>query len=167
MILNFVCRNQVLVFVLSFSFTLTACSGTVQLTPTIAPTSTALPTSTPLPEIDLDMDLPEGDPESGFDVATSHRCQGCHNPIYDSGGPFLQPTDSLTGMLERGKLRIASSEYTGNATTNQGYTIESIFFPQAYIVPGEWEKEMAPYNPAGFTDQELADLLAWITSLEK
>ena len=164
--LSFISRNQVLVAVLSVSFILTACGGTEQLTPTITPAPTALPTSTPLPGFDLDIDLPEGNPESGFDVATSHRCQGCHNPIYDSGGPFLQPTNSLPGMLERGELRIASPEYTGKATTNQGYIIESIFFPRAYIVPGEWEKEMAPYNPAGFTDQELADLLAWITSLE-
>ena len=164
--LGFIDRNHMLVFVLSISFILTACSGTEQLTPTMTPSPTALPTSTPLPGISLDMDLPDGDPEPGFDVATSQRCQGCHNPIYDSGGPFLRPTENLPGMLERGKLRIASPEYTGKATTNQGYIIESIFFPEAYLIPGDWEKEMVPYNPASFSDQELADLLAWITALE-
>jgi hypothetical protein len=44
--------------------------------------------------------------------------------------------------------------------------IESVFLPEAYIVPGEWEKPMPTYFHQVMTDQELADILAWITTLK-
>ena len=100
---NFIGRNLVVVYVISISLILSACGGITHPAPTMTALATAPPTSTSLPEINLEMELPEGDPDSGSDVAISQRCQGCHNPIYDSGGPFLQPTEKMPGMVERGE----------------------------------------------------------------
>lgn len=132
--------------------------------PTVA--STTPPTSTKVPVINLDMDLPEGDAEAGYDIAIAQRCHGCHNPTDPTGGPSLESTENMPVMGERGELRIASADYTGNATTNQEYILESIFHPQIYVVPGEWSKEMSPYNPDFFSEKDLADLIAWLNSLE-
>jgi len=44
--------------------------------------------------------------------------------------------------------------------------IELVFLPEAYIVPGEWKEPMPTYYRQIMSDQELADILAWIGTLE-
>jgi hypothetical protein len=145
---------------------ITACSSIVP-TSTPTPTLTPLPTSTPFPEIDLNIELPEGDAESGYLIAIRYRCHGCHaNELHPTSGPRFATDAEMPFILERGEMRIALSEYEGKATTNQEYMIESIFLPEVYIAPGKWEKTMPTHFHQIMTDQELADILAWIATLE-
>jgi hypothetical protein len=140
-------------------------TATMTNSPTPEPTIT--PTSTPLPEIDLNIELPEGDPESGYLKAIRYRCHGCHaNELHPTSGPRFATDAEIPFILERGTMRIALPEYEGRATTDQEYMIESIFQPEAYIVPGEWEESMPTHFHQIMTDQELADILAWIATLK-
>lgn len=158
---NFRYLPLVVVFLL-----ITAC-GSIVPTPTPTPTHPPTPTSTPFPEIDLDMELPEGDAEKGFETAHLEDCRYCHfNEIHPSAGPRFTSNAEMPFILERGSMRIASPEYGGRATTDYEYVIESIFLPEAYIVPGEWEKIMPLSYHQRLTDQELADILAWMATLK-
>jgi len=125
-----------------------------------------VPTSTPLPEIDLDIELPEGDAQKGFTTAVRYSCHGCHaNELHPTSGPRFATDAEMPFILERGTMRIALSEYEGRATTNYEYMIESIFQPEAYIVPGDWKEPMPTTFQQRMSDQELADILAWIATL--
>jgi len=132
-----------------------------------APTMTPQPTSTPFPEIDLNIDLPEGDPEKGYLTAIQRGCFNCHtNENHPERAPRFTAFDDLPNIFERGEVRIADPNYEGRATTNWEYIIESIYIPEIYLVPGVWEETMTAnfYNP--ITDEELADIVAWMKTLE-
>jgi len=155
--------------VLTSSFIFAACGQSAQPveTSTLIPTLTPMPTSTPLPEIDLDIELPEGDAQKGFTTAIRYSCHGCHvNEAHPDSGPRFATEGEMPFILERGTIRIALPDYEGRATTDREYMIESVFLPEAYIVPGEWEKTMPTYFHQVMTDQELADILAWIETLK-
>jgi hypothetical protein len=142
-------------------------TATMTNSPTPEPTITPIPTSTPLPDIDLDMELPEGDAEAGYLIALRYRCHGCHeNESHPDYGPRFSVDSELPFILERGTMRIKAPDYEGKATTNQEYMIESIFLAEAYIVPGEWEEPMPTTFQQRMSDQELADILAWIATLK-
>ena len=123
------------------------------------------PTPSPTPDIDLAMEMPEGDALRGRNAAVRYRCYGCHveSPTY---GPQFAASEDLPQILERGELRISDSTYEGRATTNMEYIIESIFFPQAYVILGEWEEEMPTTFPLRITDAELANIIAWMGTVE-
>jgi hypothetical protein len=126
---------------------------------------TPQPTATPFPEIELNMELPDGDPEKGYLTAVRYRCYGCH--VEDAEyGPLFAASDELPNILERGEVRIADPEYQGRAASNYEYFIESILLPEAYFVAGEWPEAMSIYNISIIEDQELADILAWMETLE-
>ena len=131
-------------------------------TMTLPPTSP--PEPTPLPEIDLNMELPEGDPARGRGRALSFGCMGCHQDA--TYAPVFEAAEGLPSMAERGEMRIADPAYEGQATTNREYILESILLPQVYIVPGEWGDPMPTTYAARMTDQELAQILAWLETLE-
>lgn len=134
-------------------------------TQTAEPTLTLTPASTPLPEIDLAIELPEGDPEAGYTRAIRYTCYGCHvNELHLTSGPRFAATAELPFVLDRGEMRIALPDYEGQATTNLEYMIESTFLPEVYIVPGDWKEPMPTYFRDLMTDQELADILAWIAT---
>lgn len=138
-------------------------------TMTITPAATNTPKPTRSAEIDLKITLPPGDPERGFQIAASgFGCYGCHaNDKFPDSGPRFAASEDLPFIMDRGELRLALPEYEGKATTNMEYMIESIFLPEAYIVPGEWPDEMSPVYRLIMSDQDLADILAWIGTLEK
>ena len=140
---------------------------TTQPTSTLIPTSTPEPTLTPLPEIELNIELPEGDPEKGYLTAIRYGCQGCHaKDDQPEWAPRYIAYDDVPNIFERGEMRIASLEYQGRASTNYEYIIESILLPQAYFVPGDWPKEMSTFNINIITEQEIADIIAWMETLE-
>ena len=132
------------------------------------PTDTpAPPTSSPTPEIsiDLQMEIAEGDPLRGRNTAIKYRCYGCH---VDPGkyGPHFASSEELPRIMERGELRIADPAYEGSAATNRENIIESIFLPETYILPGEWEEAMLLTFHLRITDTELANIMAWLSTLE-
>ena len=147
--------------------TLAQPTATLTSSPTPEPTITSTLTSTPLPKIDLDLELPEGNPESGYLTAIRYRCHGCHvNELHPTSGPRFASDAEMPFILERGTMRIVLSEYEGRATTDQEYLIESIFQPEAYIVPGEWKEPMPTTFQQRMSTQELTDILAWIATLK-
>jgi len=132
-----------------------------------SPTVPSIPTSTPFPEINLDIELPEGDPENGFLISVRRGCHGCHvEENHPDKGPRFVAYDNLSNIFERGESRIADPDYEGRATTNWEYIIESIYIPDIYHAPGEWKEPMfvSIYNP--ITNEELADIIAWMKTLE-
>jgi len=164
-------KIHISVIILAIAASLGACGQAVRTTPTstpTTPTSTPPPTpfATPLTEITLDIDLPEGDAKSGRALSLTFTCAGYHNPLYPSEGPPLQTEADLPGILERGDVRIAAPDYKGRASSNQEYSIESVYLPEAYIVPGEWKRPMPTYFLDRISHQELADIIAWIETLE-
>jgi hypothetical protein len=138
-------------------------------TMTITSAATNTPKPTRLAEIDLRITLPPGDPERGFQIAaSSFGCYSCHaNDNFPDSGPRFATSEELPFIMERGELRLALPEYEGKATNNMEYMIESIFLLEAYIVPGEWPDEMSPVYRLTMSDQDLADILAWIDTLEE
>lgn len=183
MILNSVKKCQVLV--LAASFLMVACAGASQSTPsaisptpipltptpqptfTHEPTSSPEPTLTPLPAIELNIELPEGDHEKGYLTAIRRGCHGCHvDEEHPERGPRFVAFDDLPNIFERGEFRIADPAYEGKASTNWEYVIESILVPEAYFVPGGWNEPMPvpTYNIP--TEQDLADIIAWMKTLE-
>jgi hypothetical protein len=111
------------------------------------------------------MDFSEGDPLRGRNRAVSNRCYGCH---VDPGkyGPLFAATNELPGIVERGEFRIADPAYKGNATTNQEYILESIFLPEVYLVPGEWEEAMPTTFHLRLSGEDLANIIAWMKTIE-
>ena len=136
---------------------------TPQATDTPPPTET--PEPTPMPEVNLAPDLPEGDTLRGRNAAVRYRCHGCH---LDPGeyGPQFAAFEDLPHIMERGELRIAAPGYEGRAATNLEYIIESIFLPEIHLIEGEWEEAMPTTFLIRMTDQELANILAWMEAIE-
>jgi len=123
----------------------------------------------PAPEVefDLGMSIAEGNETRGRISATSYRCVGCHADDEVAGyGPPFSSYEDQPPIMERGELRIADPTYEGQATTNQEYILESIFVPEAYFVPGEWEERMPNTYHLHISDQELADIMAWLETIE-
>jgi hypothetical protein len=68
--------------------------------------------------------------------------------------------------MERGEIRMADSAYVGEASTNQEYILESILLPEVYLVDGDWYEFMTPDFGKLLTKQDLADLIAWMSTFE-
>ncbi len=122
---------------------------------------------TPEVELDLGMSIAEGNDTRGRITANSYRCLHCHadEEVVGYGPPFAS-TAEMPPIMERGELRIADPEYTGQATTNQEYVLESIFLPAAYLPPGEWVDTMPNTYHEYITDEELGDIMAWLAAFE-
>ena len=174
-------RNVKPAILLVIVFLVTSCASAAQPSPTILPkpsstpipTKTSQPTETPmpppthLPEIELNPELPEGDAQEGFVVAVRYGCHGCHvNELHPEYGPRFSATNEVPGILERGETRFTDTSYSGRATTNQEYVIESVLQPEAFFAPGEWPKPMPTLIAQIITEQELADILAWVETIE-
>jgi hypothetical protein len=175
---RFIDSYRLLPLLLAFSFLVTACGQAPQPTATLTPAPTAAqptptvtlpptaaPTSTPvIGGVDLDMELPEGDPERGRARAIQFRCAICH--IQGAYGPSFDAAEGLPNVMERGEVRMADPAYEGDASTNREYLIESILLPEVYDIPGNWPEPMDTNYGDLLTEQDLADILVWMSTFE-
>jgi cytochrome c5 len=65
------------------------------------------------------------------------QCWACHTTA-------SSPCPNLAGVGDRAPDRIASAEYTGDATTAAEYILESIQTPSKFVVPGFPDHVMPP-----------------------
>ena len=143
-------------------------AGAVSATP-------ATPTQIPAVGTDITIELPEGDPQRGQGLAEdeikgldgySLSCSFCHVGARPPG-PIFAATGELPAIGERAAIRIASADYAGAATTPEQYLIESTVLPQADLVEGRFSAEEMPEDYGErLSRQDVADLLAWMLSLE-
>jgi hypothetical protein len=122
---------------------------------------------TPEVEVDLGMAVVEGNATRGRLAAITNCCAACHMDEEFTGyAPLFTSSGDLPPIWERGEMRIADPGYTGQAANNQEYILESIFFPAAYFVSGEWSDRMPNTYHAQLSDEELADILTWLETIE-
>jgi len=114
--------------------------------------------------VDLNMELPEGNPERGLSRAIQFRCAVCHTQ--GAFGPRFDAAEGLPNIMERGEVRMADPAYGGAASTNREYIIESIFHPEVYDISGNWPEPMPTDYSDLLTEQDLADILTWLSSFE-
>jgi cytochrome c2 len=153
-------KAQDLLLLIAFPAILVACSSGAQSVTTEELPLTNTPTRALVEETNLNIKLPDGDPETGFSRAIKFRCYGCH--VQETMGPQFDSAEDLPNIMERGAVRIAEKTYQGNATTNLEYIVESILLPEIYLIPGEWEDAMPTYFGEIMTEQDLADVIAWM-----
>jgi hypothetical protein len=109
---------------------------------------------------DIHLELPEGDPERGRQLAARYQCSTCH--VIHSVAPAFTSSDVLPAIGERAEMRLADPDYRGQATTPEEYLIESILLPEAFLIEGSWAHPMDSYYDQRMTAQELADILGWL-----
>jgi hypothetical protein len=129
------------------------------------PTETSEPTIVPTIGTDIQVELLEGDRKNGEYMFIILGCDGCHasNPI----GLKFHSEEGLPNIIERGEMRMADPEYNGSASTNVEYVIESIVLPGAYHVDGWWDEGGMPTDYGDrMTEQDLADVFAWLETFE-
>lgn len=125
----------------------------------------ALPTpSGPLAGTDITKQLPEGNAQSGEALATQLGCTACH--VIGPTGPAWMPNPEQPGIGERAALRIEQDDYTGNATTPEEYLFESVVNTNLFIVEGFAENVMPATYGDTLTEQNMADLIAYMLTLK-
>jgi len=136
--------------------------------PTEVPTDAPEPTEEQPTEVeerpDITIALLEGDAERGKKLALKWRCFSCH--VTYENAPRFGAEQGLPAILARAEIRITDAAYTGFATTPEEYLIEAIIDPSVYISEGEWEYEMDDKYNEELSEEDLADIIAWILSVE-
>ena len=122
------------------------------------------PPAGPLVGTDITKELPEGDAAAGEALTVSLGCTACH--ITTPTGPAWLPAGEIPGVGERAAAEFNLPEYTGNATSAEQYLFESIVDPNIYLVPGFASGLMPPTYANTLTDQNMADLIAYLLSLK-
>lgn len=131
------------------------------------PTATQAPTATARAQAATVTSTPAGEAPSptstaaqsagggpdGVEIFNTMGCGTCH--ILDAADTSGQVGPELNGVGSRAAERIASEEYTGDATTAEGYIRESILSPNAHVVAGYPENVM----PLNFGDRLSDDQL--------
>jgi cytochrome c2 len=129
------------VILLACGLVLAGCSGGKTVSPTPQTVQGTLPTT---PTV-------TGDPAAGKTVFASQGCGSCHTykPAGANGkiGPDL---DNLAADAQKAGQPLAQ------------YTPTSITDPDGYIVPG-FPKGVMPKTYSSLSDQQLADLVAFLT----
>jgi len=113
---------------------------------------------------DITKELPTGDPANGEALSLSLGCQACH--VTTPTGPAWPPSGDQPGIGERAATRIAQPDYTGKAATPEQYLFESIAQPNAFIVSGFAEGVMPGNYAETLTDQDMADLIAYLLTVK-
>ena len=112
---------------------------------------------------DITIELPEGDAQSGEQLATTKGCVACH--VSAPVGPIWAASETEPGIGTRAETRLQEPEYTGEATSAVQYLLESIVQPHIYLVPPYLAVMPANYDET-LTAQEVADLIAYMLTLE-
>ncbi len=114
----------------------------------MGPVATAMDPAIDVTPISVES-LPTGDATNGEALFQRQGCSACHslNPDEQGAGP------SLAGVAAR------AAEHNSTA---EAYLAESIVNPGAYVVEGFQNGIMPPGYGQQLTDQELADLVAFL-----
>ncbi|MCJ7513812.1 MAG: cytochrome c [Anaerolineales bacterium] len=108
--------------------------------------------------------LPAGDPARGQQLAESGLgCPGCH--VLAAVGPAWMASGDQPGIGTRAETRFTQDDYTGLAADAQQYLVEAVVQTNAFIVSGYQPNIMPPNYGERLTGQDLADLIAYLTSL--
>jgi len=123
----------------------------------------------PIPEgpivgTEITKELPEGDQQSGETLATKLACTACH--IDAPTGPYWLPNEENSAIGERAVIIIDEPNYTGNAVSAHQYLFESIVLPGSHIIDGFSDGVMPNTYANTLTDQEVADLIAYLLSMK-
>lgn len=137
------------------------------------PTPLPGPTPTPGPSPDeLFAQLGAGDAAAGKAIAEGKgACAACHiaaQPGAALVGPAwlaAQSTDGK-GLAAHVAERLTAADYTGRATSVEAYLYESITSPNAFVVAGFAPNIMPATYSQSLTAQELADLIAYLVTLQ-
>ncbi len=113
---------------------------------------------------DITITLPEGDAAVGEATATRLGCTACH--VAGPVGPAWLPTADQPGIGDRAGQRITQDDYTGAATSDLQYLFESIVQTNVFIVDGFAENLMPATYGSTLTEQETADLIAYMLSIK-
>jgi len=113
---------------------------------------------------DITKELPAGNAGAGEALASSLGCVACH--IATPTGPAWLASASEPGIGTRAAERISEPDYTGKATTAEQYLFESIADPHVFVVPGFSQGIMPDTYANSLTDQDMADLIAYLLSLK-
>jgi len=136
------------------------------------PTPLPGPTPTPGPSPDeLFAGLPAGDRAAGEAQAVTTACVACHiaaDPSVALQGPAWLAKDSADGkgIATHAVERIAEENYTGKATTAEGYLYEAITNPNAHVVQGFAPNIMPGVYGTALSPQQIADLIAYLKDLQ-
>jgi mono/diheme cytochrome c family protein len=122
------------------------------------------PPAGPVVGTDITKELPEGDAAAGEALTVSLGCTACH--ITTPTGPAWLPAAGQPGVGERATTEYTAPEYTGNATSPEQYLFESIVDPNVFVVSGFASGLMPPTYGNTLTDQNMADLIAYLLSLK-
>jgi mono/diheme cytochrome c family protein len=113
---------------------------------------------------DITVELPAGDAVRGEALAVALGCTGCH--VSQPVGPAWIASASQPGIGDRAETRWQEGTYTGTATSAQQYLLESIVLPNAYLVEGFAEGVMPQTYGDSLTDQQAADLIAYMLTVK-
>src|SRR5262245_7264532 len=99
-------------------------------------------------DVDVAALIASGDPANGDELLTVYGCAACHRATTD-----LAP--SFVGLAERAATRRPP-------LTAGEYVYESITRPDAYVVEGYPSGLMPPIYSNRLSDQDLADIIAYL-----
>lgn len=99
--------------------------------------------------------------------STPPGCYACHSVA--KGVSMAGP--SLAGIAVQAEALLGSDEYTGDATTVEGYIRESIVDPSAYVVPGQmYSADGQSFMPANYgedlTETQIDQLVEYLLTLK-
>jgi mono/diheme cytochrome c family protein len=118
----------------------------------------------PIVGTDITKELPEGDPASGEAISISLACTACH--VDAPTGPFWPASEDSPGIGDRAATRITQPDYSGEASTADQYLFESIVNPSIHLITGYADGLMPNTYGSTLTDQEMADLIAYLLSIK-
>lgn len=95
--------------------------------------------------------------QSTIGTASAPGCSTCHSL---DGSPLVGP--SQQGVVGRAEAAIKSSDYKGTAKTVEEYLKESIVTPDAFVEQGFTPGVMYQNFGKELSDQEIADLVAFL-----
>lgn len=122
------------------------------------------PPAGPTVGTDITKTLPAGDAASGEALATSLGCTACH--VLAPTGPAWPAKDGQPGIGTRAAERLQDPAYTGEAANPEQYLFEAIVDPNIYLVSGYAANLMPQVYANQLTDQDMADLIAYLLTLK-